>query len=223
MTARSWSGASYPNSGGELVPARAPQSKLTSAQLAILLVVAGTAGRIALAKIANVETVLAAAMLAGALLRGWYAAFVPIAIMGFSDAVLYASGIGGALGFSAILGLSAFTWSGFLLVALVGTRIDRSKILFTVRSIAVLTTVSIPATIAYDLWTDIGEWLFIAAPHGIGLPQVLAAQVPFTLIHLASSLVFVPLFGTIFTWLHMHELPRVAPEPAMSDERASSE
>ena len=162
-------------------------------------------------------------LLAGVLLRGWYAAFVPIAIMAVSDAVLYAMGIGGALGLTTILGVSAFTWSGFLLVSAIGTRVDRSRILFRVRSIAVLTAISVPVTILYDLWTDIGEWYFIAAPRGITFAQVLLAQVPFTLIHIASSLIFVPLFGTAFIWLHLHGLPAAGRSGAPAEERGSSE
>lgn len=199
------------------------RTTLTRPQVALLLVVAGAAGRIALAKVANVETVLAATMLAGVLLRGWYAAFVPLAIMAISDAVLYATGLGGAFGLTAVLGLSAFTWSGFLLVSFIGTGVDRSRILFTVRSIAVVTTVSVPATIAYDLWTDVGEWIFIAGPYGLSFLQVLEAQVPFTLVHIASSLLFVPLFGTIFGWLHLVGVPRIGRAEEPVPERAPLE
>ncbi len=206
---------------GAAVPGR--RAKLSRPQLAFALVLAGAAGRIALARFANVETVLAACMLAGVLLRGWYAAFVPIAIMAVSDAALYAMGIGGALGLETILGVSAFTWSGFLIVAAIGTRVDRSRVLFRVRSVAVLTAISVPVTILYDLWTDVGEWYFIAAPRGITFLQVLEAQVPFTLIHIASSLIFVPLFGTIFIWLYLHGLPAGGRVRTPTEGRVSSE
>ena len=199
------------------------RTRLTRPQLALAMIVAGTAGRIALAQLANIETVLAASMLAGVVLRGWYVAFVPIAIMAVSDVALYAMGIGGAFGLTTILGVSAFTWSGFLMVSAIGTRVDRSRILFRVRSIAVLTAISVPATILYDLWTDVGEWYFIAAPRGITFLQVLAAQVPFTLIHIASSLIFVPLFGTAFIWLYLHDLPAGGRARAPAEDRAPSE
>ena len=204
-------------------PPSGRRGRFTSLQLAVLLTVTGATGRILLANLANVETVLAVTMLAAVLLRGWYAVVVPLAAMAISDAVLYATGIGGALGLPAILGVTAFTWSGFLIVAAIASRIDRSRILFAVRSVAVLTSVSIPATILYDLWTDIGEWYFIAAPHGLTALEVLEAQVPFTLVHIASSLIFVPLFGTIFLWLHLHGTTIEEPTTAPDEERTPSE
>lgn len=174
---------------------------LPKLDVAVLLVLVGVGGRLLLVRVANVETVLAVSMLAGALLGWRYALAVSLAVMALSDLAIYGMGIGGEFGLWPLVGLTAFTWSGFLFVGALGAGAGRRRIVFTTRSIALLTTVSIPATILYDVWTAFGDWVFLAAPRGVSLETVFFLQVPFTLIHLASSLVFVPLFGTIFTYL----------------------
>src|SRR6266581_3502672 len=87
----------------------------------------------------------------------------------------------------------------------------RPRVLFRVKSVALVTTISVPVTIAYDLWTALGEWYFITRPSGVGIVTILEAQVPFTLYHLLSSLIFVPLFGSIFLFLHTYGWPARAP------------
>ncbi|MGI0148251.1 MAG: hypothetical protein ACREDF_01790, partial [Thermoplasmata archaeon] len=89
---------------------------------------------------------------------------------------------------------------GYLFVGLAGRRL-KPRVVVRVKSVALLTTISVPITIAYDLWTALGEWYYLARPFGVGLPTMLEAQVPFTLYHLLSSLIFVPLFGTAFLFL----------------------
>ncbi len=175
--------------------------KLTKLDLTFLLILLGVGGRLLLVRVANVETVLAASMLAGAFLGWRHALVVTVAVMGVSDAVLYALGYGAEFGTGAILGLMGFTWSGMVIAGFIGAATGRRRILFTTRSMALIATVSIPATLAYDVWTAFGDWLFIAGPRGVSLGTVYYLQVPFTLIHLASSIVFVPLFGAIFSWL----------------------
>ena len=152
-------------------------------------------------RVANVETVLAASMLAGAFLGWRYSLFVTLAVMGVSDALIYGLGYGGELGLRAIIGITAFTWSGMVFAGLIGAATGRRRVLLTTRSMALLATVSIPATILFDVWTAFGDWVFIAGPRGVSLETVYFLQVPFTLIHLASSIVFVPLFGSIFSYL----------------------
>src|SRR5437899_1914892 len=49
---------------------------------------------------------------------------------------------------------------------------------------------------------------------GVGIATILEAQVPFTLYHLLSSLIFVPLFGSIFLFLHTYGWPARAPAAA---------
>ena len=187
--------------------------KLTKLDLAFLLILLGVGGRLALLRVANVETVLAASMLAGAFLGWRYALLVTVAVMGISDAVIYALGYGGELGLTAILGITAFTWSGMVFAGLIGSATGRRRVLFTTRSMALLATVSIPATLLFDVWTAFGDWVFIAGPRGVSLATVFYLQVPFTLIHLASSIVFVPLFGSIFSYLTPAPVSLPIPEP----------
>jgi hypothetical protein len=75
----------------------------------------------------------------------------------------------------------------------------------------------VPLTIAYDLWTDVGEWYFIARPAGVDFWTVLQLQVPFTLYHILGSLVFVPLFGSVFLWAQAYLSHRASTEASASD------
>ena len=188
--------------------------KLTKLDIAFLLILVGVGGRLLLLRVANVETILAASMIAGALLGWRYAMLVTVAVMGISDATIYAIGYGGEFGFSALAGITAFTWSGMMFAGFVGAAAGRRRILFTTRSMAVLTTISIPATLLFDVWTAFGDWLFLAGPRGVSLATVYYLQIPFTLIHLASSIVFVPLFGSIFSWLAPAPAGQPLPEPS---------
>ncbi len=194
--------------------ARAPAfRKFTKLDLAFLLILVGVGGRLLLLRVANVETVLAVSMLAGAFLGWRYAMLVTLAVMGVSDAVVYALGYGGELGLHAILGITAFTWSGMVFAGFIGSATGRRRVLLTTRSMALLATVSIPATILFDVWTAFGDWMFIAGPRGMSLLAVYYLQIPFTLIHLASSIVFVPLFGSIFAYLTPAPSHLPIPEP----------
>jgi len=49
----------------------------------------------------------------------------------------------------------------------------------------------------------------------VGIVTILEAQVPFTLYHLLSSLIFVPLFGSIFLFLHAYGWPARTPATGM--------
>lgn len=180
--------------------------------MATAMVVIGIAGRLALVDYPNIETVMAMAILAGYFLGGVYMFLVPLAIMGFSDVLIYGALYGGRYETTAILGLTAFTWSGFLFAALIG-RFSRRKVLTVVRGVALVTAVSIPATLAYDLWTTLGGWYFLYGPlMGWTLWEALVYLTPFALLHLLSSLLFVPLFGTLFGLLQEHGWDVLSPE-----------
>src|SRR5438067_125708 len=112
-------------------------------------------------------------------------------------------------------GITFFVVSGYVFVGLLGRRL-RPRVLFRVKSVALLTTISVPLTIAYDLWTATGEWAFLTRPLGVPLATMLEAQVPFTLYHLLSSLIFVPLLGAAFLFLHAYGWPTRSPEEATS-------
>ena len=187
-------------------------------QMALLLIAVGVIGRLALWELPNVETVLVVALLAGMLLGGYYVIVVPVVVMATTDAVTYTLGWSGAYAPTQIFQLAIFVYSGFVLAAALGARF-RPRILFRTRTIAVMTQISIPATILFDVWTAFGDWLAISRlpPYNWSLQHVMEMQVPFTLIHIASSLIFVPIFGMLFTYLHTHGWPAIEPASSPAD------
>lgn len=186
---------------------------------ALALILVGVVGRILLFKYANFETVLVVSLLAGALLGRVYALVVPIVTMAISDALIYLLGFGGQFGIVAILGISLFTWTGFLFVGLMGTRL-KGKVITVTKSIALITGTGLIATLIYDIWTTLGFWYFLR-PHTLeSLTHAYAMLAPFTVYHLMSSLMFIPLVGTIFTYIHEHGIPQlnIAPIAGKTDE-----
>ncbi len=172
--------------------------------MAAAFIVIGVVGRLLLIDVPNIETVMAMAILAGYFLGGVYMILVPLSIMAFSDFLIYGNIYAGQYTLQTILAMSAFTWTGFVFVSLIG-RLSRRKVLKVVKSVAIVTGVSIPATIAYDLWTTLGGWYFIYKPlMGWSLAEALINLIPFMILHLISSLIFVPIFGTLFTLIHSH-------------------
>jgi hypothetical protein len=191
--------------------------KLPKPVLAALLIVVGILGRLALARSANIEPVLVLSMLAGALLGGIYVFLVPVAIMAVTDAFLYTYVYADAYSPVAVLGLGVFVYTGFVFVAFLGGFAMRRRLVWRTRTIAIFTAISVPLTVAYDVWTAFGDWLFLASGFGRTLPEVYAMQVPFTLIHIFSSLLFAPILGTTFLAIHLHGLPLVESAPAEAD------
>ena len=180
---------------------------LPKPQLALVMIAIGVVARILLASAANIEPVLILSMLAGALLGSYYTIVVPVAIMGLSDLYFYLVPYGGQYSTSAILGLAAFVYTGFVFVAAMGGFAMRRRLVWRTKTIAVFTAISVPLTVAFDVWTAFGDWLFLGSRSGLTLPDVYAMQVPFTLIHIFSSLLFAPILGTTFLALHLHGLP----------------
>jgi len=187
--------------------------KIPKPALALLMIVAGVAGRILLAAAPNVEPVLILSMLAGMLLGGIYALVVPVAIMGLSDLYFYFVPYEGMYPAFSIVGLAAFVYSGYAFVSLMGGFLMRRRLLWRTKTIAIFTTISVPLTIAYDVWTAFGNWMFISPP-GTSLQQVYAMQVPFTLIHVFSSLLLAPILGSIFLAIHSFGVPVPGESPA---------
>jgi hypothetical protein len=186
---------------------------------ALALILVGIVGRILLFKYANFETVLVVSLLAGALLGRIYALVVPIVTMAISDALIYLLGFGGQYGIIAIIGISFFTWTGYLFVGLMGTRL-KGKVICVTKSIALITGTGLIATLIYDMWTTLGFWYFLR-PHTLeSLARAYTMLAPFTVYHLMSSLMFIPLIGTIFTYVHENGIPQlnIAPIAGKSDE-----
>lgn len=188
-------------------PSQASASGRKRVLYAGALILLGVVGRLLLMDSPNIETVLVSSLLAGYLLGGLYVVLVPVGIMTITDAIAYAWRYPGLYGIQTIVGLGLFLYSGFVFVSLLG-RISRGKkTIFRTRTVAVLTTVSVLATVIYDAWTAFGDWYFISRhpPYSWSLLEVYEKQIPFTLIHLMSSLIFVPIFGSIFLYYFTQE------------------
>jgi hypothetical protein len=182
--------------------------------LGVFLIFVAVLGTYLMHAYANIETVFVASLLAGSLLGRWWTILVPLTALAVLQPLEWSTSYSG-YALNAMAGLTFFVVTGYVFVAFLGRRI-RPRILFRVKSVALLTTLSIPLTVAYDLWTASGEWYFITRPFGVSFGTVLEAQVPFTLYHLLSSLIFVPLFGTAFLVLQGYGWPAKSPETASS-------
>ncbi len=169
---------------------------------ALLLIFLGVGLRVALTDYPNIEPILPLALLAGFILGGWYALWVPLAMMVSSDVIIYALGTGSLLGWNFIIGVTFFTWSGMMLAGYVG-RALKPRMLLRMRNMAVFTGVGIVMVLIYDAWTMIGWWLV----SGSSLELVLAGQVSFTIYHILSTLIFVPLFGTGYVYIKEYGMP----------------
>jgi len=180
---------------------------MNKVSVAFLLVIIGVCGRILLIQYANIETVLAIALLSGIILGGFYCIFIPFTVMLISDWYIYTfTDYIPTFGIGAIIGLTFFTWSGYVMVGIIG-KYMKPRIAYTVRGVAVVVGVGLIATFIYDFWTVMGFWFFLTNRTLETLGMVFVVQIPFTIYHLMSSLIFVPLFTTIFMYVHEHGLP----------------
>ena len=182
--------------------------------LGVLLILVAILGTYLMRAYANIETVFVASLLAGSLLGRWWTVLVPLTALAVLQPLEWSAPYRG-YALNSMIGLTFFIVSGYVFVALLGRRI-RPRILFRVKSVALLTTISVPLTVAYDLWTASGEWYFITRPFGVSLATVLEGQVVFTLYHLLSSMIFVPLFGSAFLFLKELGWPARSPEMVSS-------
>ncbi len=181
----------------------------------ILLILAGAFAKLLLFRNdANVETIFAASIIAGSVLGRWWTVIVPMASLALVEPILW-GGPYASYGSNVILGLSFFMVTGFVFVGLMG-RAVKPRMVYRVKGIAIIFALSIPLTVAYDLWTDVGEYWFIARYLGWTFQDVLVAQVPFTLIHILSSITFAPLFGMGVFYLHTVLWPSKADTKARS-------
>ncbi|UCG70420.1 MAG: hypothetical protein JSV09_05240 [Thermoplasmata archaeon] len=202
------------------IPVKTDMNKLT---VATLLVIVGVCGRILLIQYANIETVLAIALLSGIILGGYYCIVVPFLVMLISDWCIYTfTDYIPTFGLGAIIGLTFFTWSGYVMIGIIGKYI-KPRVAYTVRGIAVVVGVGLIATLIYDFWTVIGFWLFLTNRTLGSLGMVFVVQIPFTIYHLMSSLIFVPLFTTIFMYVHEHGMPFLNAIIAPSEERGGTQ
>ena len=125
--------------------------------------------------------VAAIALLSGLLLGGYYTLIVPLGILFLTD--LY-------YGNTSIF---LFTWSGFVLIGLLGYS-AKKRVPLTLRSVFPVMGLGIGTVLLYDLWTNFGCWLmwYPATLNGLLTCYILA--LPFTVWHLLSTLLVLPLF-----------------------------
>src|SRR3989442_10216219 len=143
--------------------------------LGVFLIVVAVLGTVVLRSFANFETVFVAALLAGSLLGRWWTILVPVAALAVLQSLDWTTY--GGYGLQAMIGLSFFIISGYVFVGIFGRRI-RPRILLRVKPVALLTTISVQMTIAYDLWTASGECDFITRPLSLTCDLMLKGHVP---------------------------------------------
>ncbi len=188
----------------------------------VLLILVGALAKLVFFRYAaNIETIFAVSIVAGSVLGRWWTVLVPMSSFAIVEAFSWGGPYAG-YGTTIVLGLTFFMGTGFLFVGLTG-RLFKPHMVMRVKGFALMTTISIPLTIAYDLWTDVGEYYFIAKPQGLTFWQVLAGQPIFTAVHILSSLVFVPLVGMGLYYLHTVVWPATSESVAQAPPRPTDD
>src|SRR5438128_11624461 len=147
--------------------------------LGVFLIVVAVVGTVLMRSYANIETVFVASLLAGSLLGRWWTILVPLTALAVLQPLEWSTTYVG-YGLNAITGITFFVISGYAFVGFLRRRI-RPRVLFRVTSVAVLTTISVAVTLAYELLADVVGWYFFTTPFDVGIVTILEAQVPFTL------------------------------------------
>jgi len=89
----------------------------------------------------------------------------------------------------------AFTWSGFIIIWLIGMK-NKLSTFDRFRKILYRTTLTAAiAILVFDVWTAFGSWIGWGEKSLAGLAAVYLAQIPFTLYHLTSLIIVPPLVG----------------------------
>ena len=89
----------------------------------------------------------------------------------------------------------AFTWSGFIIIWIVGMKNKLSSFDRFKKLLYRMTLTAAIAILIFDVWTAFGSWLGWGEKSLAGLAAVYLAQIPFTLYHLGSLLFVPPLLG----------------------------
>ncbi len=120
----------------------------------VLWILIATLGRI-VPHLPNMTPLMALSLLAGATLDKKYAVSIVLVSLLLSDAVLAY-----LLGYPWLGGWSFFVYSGFILVALVGSKLSLSS------KYSKLFLVTVFSSLGYWLWTNLGVWWF-SYPHNL--------------------------------------------------------
>jgi len=160
----------------------------------------------------NLEPVMALSLIAGMVMPLALAAIVPIAMMAVTDFLIYTFRLGGQYGIVPILGIAFFVYTGFVMATVVGKALRRRYAL-KVGNLGVIVFAGVLVTLVWDVWTVFGIWYFLDAANPATLATRFEWQASFTIIHVASSLIFIPLFGSGYMLLteHKAEIPSSAP------------
>lgn len=162
-------------------------NRISNLPTAILLFVIGFGGRIMLHDYPNFETVMVSIFLASMLLPLSMSFVVTISIMFFSDLYL------GYFGTSKII---IFTYSGFLLVSLITSRLkDQIKGNYNSNTVYKFSATGIIFAGIYDVWTNFGVFLLSYELTLENLLLVYILGIPFMIYHLLSSIVTFSLLG----------------------------
>lgn len=163
------------------------KTRLPILTTAIMLFALGFFGRIALHDYHNIETIMVSIFLASMLLPRSTAAVVSVSMIVLSD--IY-------LGYFANSKIILFTYTGFLLVSLVTTKL-KNKIegSYSARTLYKFTASGIIFTSVFDTWTNFGVF-WLGYEHTLeNLALVFVLGIPFMIYHLLSSIFTFTLIG----------------------------
>ena len=114
------------------------------------------------------------AVISGLILGSYYTFIIPITVMVISDVILGNTYI------------FLFTWSGFVILALIGYMLKTKRSL-TYRNIPTFLGAGIGGILIYDFWTNLGCWLGWYPHTYNGFITCFTVALPFTLWHLLST------------------------------------
>ena len=162
-------------------------NRISNLSTGILLFVIGFGGRIMLHYYPNFETVMVSIFLASMLLSLNMSFVITISIITFSDMYL------GYFGTSKII---LFTYSGFLLVSLITSKLkNQIKGDYNSNTVYKFTASGIIFAGVYDVWTNFGVFLLSYELTFENLILVYILGIPFMIYHLLSSIVTFSLLG----------------------------
>ena len=157
----------------------------------ILLILIAALGRILLVgynlqPFPNFEVITLVTFLGVFLFRSKIALIIPIMSILISDLVL-----GNTVFINPLNKIIIFTYSGFLMVALVSrfsvNRFNKYLSSVTPRGVMVITLIGLTLSLVYDVWTNFGWW-YLFYPHTPeAFTVVFTAGIPFMIYHLLSN------------------------------------
>ena len=164
---------------------------------AILLIVLGVASRTIWHVWPNVELVTSIALISSSFLSRKWTLFVIISVMAISDMLIGNTNI------------FIFTWSGFLIPALIASGFFQKNNPKRFKRIGIGTLAGISSTAFFFLWTNFGVWILssLYPKTLLGLLSSYINALPFLRLQAVSTLIFVPL-GFLLTEFSLNLLKK---------------